>query len=302
MNETQQAEATPKNDALAGVVIDYDEPDDGDAPEVEASEESPAEEPVEAQGEEEESGEVEEADAGEQEDDAVAFDERQQKKLEKIIAQNTYRYKTQIEAEQRRAQELEERLRAIEQNLPQEQVATDPQTGAPVIPDLPDPFDADYDDKLKQRDEQLRRYARWEAEQELLQQQQQIEQQKHIEALNKRTQAYLERGKDYGLTAEDIQQAGEFINQAGGIQVELIDDILDDDAGPVISHYLYRNPQELQKVQQMSVAKAARYIEREIKHRALRNAKRKVAPPPPVSTETGAGAREERGVPGATYE
>jgi hypothetical protein len=296
MSEAQEAvkESAPKEEALAGVMIDFDDSDESPEPEQAAAEE--ADEPeVEAQSEEaEESQEAED-------DESVAFDERQQKKLDQIIARNSYRYKTQIEAEQRRAQELEQRLQALEQGDSKPQAPTDPQTGAPVIPDPPDPFDSDYEAKVKQRDEQIQRYARWEAEQEMRQQQTQAEHQKHIEALNKRTQSYLERGKDLGLTAEDIQKAGEFINQAGGIAVELIDDILDDEAGPAIPHYLYRNPEELQKVQQMGVAKAARYIEREIRPKAVRNAKRKAAPPPPVSTETGTGAREDEMPAGAQF-
>jgi hypothetical protein len=298
MSEAQEAakESAPKEEALAGVMIDFDDSDESPEPEQAAAEE--ADEP-EVEAKTEEAEESREAD----DDESVAFDERQQKKLDQIIARNSYRYKTQIEAEQRRAQELEQRLQALEQGGSNQQAPTDPQTGAPVIPDLPDPFDSDYEAKVKQRDEQIQRYARWEAEQEMLQQQTQAEHQKHIEALNKRTQSYLERGKDLGLTSEDIQKAGEFINQAGGIAVELIDDILDDEAGPAIPHYLYRNPEALQKVQQMSVVKAARYIEKIIRPDALRYAKRKTAPPPPpVSTESGSGAREQKGLPGATYE
>jgi ATPase subunit of ABC transporter with duplicated ATPase domains len=137
MSEAQEAvkESAPKEEALAGVMIDFDDSDESPEPEQAAAEE--ADEPeVEAQSEEaEESQEAED-------DESVAFDERQQKKLDQIIARNSYRYKTQIEAEQRRAQELEQRLQALEQGDSKPQAPTDPQTGAPVIPDPPDPFDS----------------------------------------------------------------------------------------------------------------------------------------------------------------
>jgi hypothetical protein len=301
MTEAQQEAAAPqKEEALAGVFIKDDaDTGDTDTPEPEA-----AEQPEQEAADEDQSDAGDGDEGGEDDDGAEKlFDGKQQEVFERAIARNTYRYKTQIEAEQRRAQELEQRLQALEQGGSNPQAATDPQTGAPVVMDIKElnPFDADYEAKLVQRDEQIQRYARWEAEQEMRQQQTQAEHQKHIEALNKRTQSYLERGKDLGLTAEDIQKAGEFINQAGGIAVELIDDILDDEAGPAIPHYLYRNPEELQKVQQMGVAKAARYIEREIRPKAVRNAKRKAAPPPPVSTETGTGAREDEMPAGAQF-
>jgi hypothetical protein len=291
MSEAQQ-EAV--EEIIGGMMLD--EPTDEGT---QANAEQEADAPRTEAGESEPEGE--QAEVAEQDDDGdgVSFDERQQAEIDRIMARRTARYKSQVEEAERARQELEQRLQALEQggSAPQ----TDPETGAPVVPDFPDPFDAQYEEKIKARDEALSRRARWEAEQEVREQQAVEQHQRQLAELNKKTQDFVARGKDYGLTPDDIRQAGEFINQSGGLAPELVAEILEDEAGPAIPQYLYRNPQELQKVQGMTPFKAARYIDREIRPKALRTAKRKT-PPPPVATETGAGSREERGLAGATYE
>lgn len=285
MSEAQQQESAPQED-LAGMILN--------AGEDEAPEEQPEQEAAEA----EETAEVETDDA---DDESVSFDERQQKKLDQIIARNSARYKAQIEAEQRQRQEIEQRLQQLEQGGGQQQSTTDPETGAPVIPQMPDVWDTDYEQKLEQRDSALRQYARWEAQQEVRQYQQQQEMAKLQEQVNQETVAYVERCKDYGLTPDDIRQAGEFILSTGGIDNGLAMKIVRDEAGPAITHYLYRNPEALQKVREMNPYDVGDFLAREIRPKAVRNAKRKTAPPPPVFTESGSGAREDEMPEGAMF-
>lgn len=268
-----------KADALEGLVIESDEdqsPEETQQPEGEqpADEESQATE-----------GKVE-------------FTPEQQEFIErKIIASQVAKRKAAEEELARYRQEVEtlRQQTGVQQDF-------NPETGEPIVPNMPDPFDADYDQKIAYRDQQLLARARWESQQELRYQEQLQTQQRQIEDLNTRTQSYVERGKDYGITADDIRKAGEFINSTGGLDPNLVDLVLDDDAGPAIPQYLYRNPEELQKVQSMTPARAAAYIATTIKPKAVRNAKRRVEPPPPISTERGMGSREQEGPPGVVYE
>jgi hypothetical protein len=294
--EAPPVEAPPN--ALKGVMISTGESD----------EYRPLEEEAEAKEEpesvEEDSDPEAAEDPPEDDDPRVEFTPEQQEVIEKkIIARLTARHKAQMEEATAAQQRLEQQLQEMQSKTgykPEETV--DPETGAPVIPPVPDPFDADYDAKIEQRDQALSRRARWEAEQEVLQYRQQEEQQRHIQELNKRTEQYLERGKEYGLTKEDAHRAGTMINEAGGIPPEAIDMILEDEAGLAITDYLGRNLSEVEKIQSMPVHKAAAYLVSTVKPKAVRSAKRRGSPPPPVSTERGRGSPEEEGPPGVTYE
>lgn len=277
MSEALQAETLEPQEAPEAIQFD-----DG----VEETEVEEAPEPVEETAEKDE------------EDERVEFSPKQQEFLEKkIIARFVARQK----AAEEQAQKLQQELAEIQSKAGTQKADVD-EHGAPVIPDLPDVWDSQYEEKIKLRDERIAARVRWESEQQVAQYRQQQEQQKHLEALNKRTESYVSRGKDYGISQEDIQRSAATIESAGGIPMEVIDVILDDDAGPAITAHLARNPGDLDAIQQLPPYKAALYLATQVKPKAVRNAKRRIEPPEPISTEKGASGKEERGVPGVTYE
>lgn len=259
--------------------------------------------PEEAQEPEAKEPEAPEAEQeSEPEEGRIEFSPEQQAKVDAILAKNTARLKGKTDAIEAERQQLAQELEQLREQAGVQQAPADPQTGEPIIPAYPDPFEPGYEQKLAERDEALKAHASWEKEQEIVQRQQVVEQEKALDDLNKRTQGFIENAKEHGLGPEDIRRAGETINDAGGLHPMVISELLDDDAGAAISDYLSRNGDELEKVQAMMPTKAAVYLATQIKPRAVKNAKRRSAPPPPVSTEKGAGGKEDDGPPGASFE
>ena len=178
----------------------------------------------------------------------------------------------------------------------QQDGATNPQTGEPVIPDLPDPFDSDYEQKVQARDQALIAQAQWQARQEAMQEVQSQE-------VVRQAESYFSRAKDFGIDAEDLKASGQLVAGAVGDREAIFKRLLKDQAGPAITHYLANNPQHLEKMLQGDDYDAVEYLASVVKPKATASAKRRTAPPPPppVETEKGSGARRERGPVGATY-
>lgn len=225
----------------------------------------------------------------------IEFTEEQQEYINNhIVARQVAKRK---EAER----ELEE-LRAKAQQFEQQQQPD----GRPVIPDPPNIWDDNYEEKVKARDEAIREAAAWDAQeqarQEWEQRQAYEQQQKEQQQLLERVGTYTNRAKEFGIDEKDLQVAGNAVAQFG-IPEPLIQYILDDDAGPAITMHLSRNFQELAELNQMDPIRAAVYVATQIKPRAERNAKRRSAPPEPVDNPRGGGVPEkDRGPAGATYE
>lgn len=271
--------------------------------EAEAPEQPEVAQAEEHEGDEPESGGQEEA-AGDQEETAeerkarIEFTDEQQKYInDHIVARQVAKRK---EAE-RQVEEYQQRLQEYESQAQQTQ------DGEPKIPDPPNIWDDNYEEKIKERDAALIRHAEWRAEQKARQdweQRQQYEQaQQEQQALLKRVETYTERAKsEYGIDPSDLQVAGNAVSQFG-IPDQLTQFILDDDAGPAITVHLSRNLAELEQLNQMDPIRAAVYVATEIKPRAVRNAKRRSSPPEPVENPKGGGIPEkERGPDGAIYE
>lgn len=289
-----EAEATIEPD-LGGMIIGAPDNSDLDG--------APAKEPEakEPEAREPEAQKPAEPEAAESDDaqGSVTFTPEQQRAFDEAIGKRTARYRTQLEQEQAQRAELQQRLEALErgETLPQ----NDPETGAPVVPDMPDQWDENYEQKVQQRDQALLRRARWEAEQEALQAQQAQEQQQRIERLNEQAIAFRERGeKEYGLTAEDMRRNGQVVVDGGGLHEKVIVGLLEDDAGPAIVDYLAKNPGELDTFRGMDPYAAGRHVEKTLRKAALNVRKAKTAPPP-VSTDKG-GSRRDDGLPeGAAF-
>lgn len=271
--------------------IQYDEQDAGevteesvDQPEVEATEQ-PAEEP---EGEQDEPKD---------ERPRVEFTEEQQKFInENIVARQVAKRKEaerQLEEYQQRIQEFEQRQQ--------------PESGEPQVPEPPNIWDDNYEEKIKQRDEAIIRHAEWRAEQKARQEYEQRQaydqQQQEQQQLLSKVQTYTERAeKEYGIDPNDLQVAGNAVAQFG-IPEQLTQYLLDDDAGPAVTMHLSRNLAELEQLNRMDPIRAAVYIATEIKPKATRNAKRRQPPPEPTETPKGSSVPEkDRGPAGAVYE
>lgn len=217
--------------------------------------------------EEVDQSEVEEAESAEVEDDsqssdlATDSDAEHEEKTESQIAQD--KVQEVINKKHWEAKENERKYLAAQKEL--EQYKAQQQQDAPEIPPVPDPFEDDYDLKLKQRDEAMRQRIAWETEQNYIaRQNQQVEQQKQetkARELYEKQTTYTQRAKDLGISGEDLQKAGETVAHYG-LNDGLVMEILGDNDGALITRHLAANPMEIEALNGMSPYQAAIYIER----------------------------------------
>lgn len=151
------------------------------------------------------------------------------------------------------------------------------------LPEAPDPFDDDYEQKLVNYNQALTEKAKFDARQEIYQQQQlqaqQIEQAKKAEEIQQKAKAYTSKAGELGISAEELQSAGNTIAQYG-ISDDLTLAILQDNEGPLITKYLASNPTEILDLGNMNPYMAGAKL-MEIKQKAAQlKPKRTNAPEP----------------------
>jgi hypothetical protein len=231
---------------------------------------------------------------------AVKFDEKQQEKVNELIASKV---RKQHEAE-RKAERLERELQEFKSKLPQQT--------RPDIPPLPDPFiltESEYKAKIEEREQAIRVAAGYDAEVVLnerrAQEARQAADAAKNEALANEVRSYSQRAVKLGMTPEELQSAGGIMAQfgLGGPEHPLTQVLLADEQGPLIVKYLSKNIMELEQIAAMNPIQAAIKIATEIKSKAV-PLKTKVNPAPdPVDSPRSSGpTKRQFGPKGATYE
>lgn len=288
------AGAASADDEMTGMLIE-DDGSSGDAPPPDAStSESESEAAASAESAD---AETAEAAAGQPQPRVEFTPEQQEFMEERIIGPQVARRK----AAEERAQALEAELARYREGNPQPETPRDPQSGEPLIPQPPDPFDAKYEEKLNARDQALREHTAWQARQETQQAQQQEQQAIRERQLMQETETYLQRGKDFGLSREELLRAGQFVMEAGGVPENVAEYIVKKEPGPAIMDHLRRNPADLQALQRMTPTEALAHVLEEIKPKAMKSARRRSAPPPPIDPERGTGGASDDMPRGAVF-
>lgn len=262
-----------------------------DETELQAGEESehPEGDPESATGDEDGSGEQPEGSEGE----GTAAEDKDPKGYTKAINRKHY----ELEEQRRENARLQQQLAKLEQGAQEQR---------PAIPDLPDPYDDDFEQKIKERDEAIAKAAAWDAEQTRKQQAEQASQREaqtqQQQQLLETVQTYGGRAKTLGISEEDLRTAGQTVN-ALGISDDLSLFILGDEAGPAITMHLAENPEELANLANLNPMRAAVYLETKIKPDAVGKRKNTTDAPDPAETLGGGGSSPTtRGPKGATYE
>lgn len=245
-----------------------------------------------------EAGSESETDSGDSKHEKqVEFTEEQQKIFNDAVGKKVFK----LREKEREAESLRKRLEELERMVPQQ--------GKPVVPEAPDPFalsDSEYRQKLVARDQAIREAAAWEAQQQALQwqrQQAQLEQQqRQQERQQEEVRAYADRAKKLGVTSEELQEAGSLV--AGyGIDPALVEMILADDHGPLLTKYLARNQLELERLVQMPVTTAAVRLATDLKAKAVAMKPKVTKTPDPLNQPRNAGiSPKPKGPAGATFE
>jgi len=228
----------------------------------------------------------------EQTEQKVTFDPKQQAKIDQIIG-------AQVKQTRNAERELETTRAELESTR-----AKLPKESRPSIPDAPDPFDDDFSEKLKSRDESIKQAAEFDANARFTQRQaeqtHQIQQRQEQTKLVEKVTAYTERAKTLGITDAELKTASDTIGQFG-IQDDVVHFILEDDSGPLITDYLSKNPIEMDKLSRMTPMQAASHIAITVKPNAVTARKTTSAPAPATIVDGGGKPSGERGPKGATF-
>lgn len=233
-------------------------------------------------------------DSGESHEQKITFTEEQQKVVNDLAAKKTFK----IREAEREAEALRQQLAEAQAKVPQET--------RPEVPELPDPYDDNYQEVLAKREEAIRAAAKFDAAETVRQEQQQAQvlqqQQEQQQVLVKTVTDYAKRAETLGVNAQELQVAGNTVQQYG-IDDQVVMHILNDEQGPLITKYLSQNPQALETIRNADPMSAAVYISTEVKTKAAALGVKPPTAPDPVETLTGAGvAPGERGPKGATFE
>jgi hypothetical protein len=228
--------------------------------------------------------------------DKPIFTEKQQRIFDEAIGKKTFKLREM----EREAEQLRKRLEEIERPVTQSR---------PNVPALPDPFavsDEEYKRQIMHREQALISAAAYDARMQMLQNQQaQIAHQaaqKQQEVLVEKVQSYAQRAKTLGVKAEELQAAGSIVGQFG-IEDSLVQYILEDDHGPLITKYLSQNIGLLDSLRQMHPTRAAVMIATEIKSKATALKPKFTNAPDPIRRPQPSGVQvKPKGPKGATFE
>ena len=225
----------------------------------------------------------------------VTFDDAQQAVFNAAIGKKTAGMR---EAE-RHSEDLQRQLDEAKAKLPQEQ--------APLIPEVPDQFDDDFEKKTLERDQSIAQLAQYQAVQVANAQQAQaaVEQNQAAELakFNEALTEYSGRATKLGIGEQELQAAGATITSQVNLNDYVAGHILNEAQGPAITMYLAKNPQVLAELSVMSPMAAAVFIETDIKVKAVAGNPSVDPPPAPVDSLGGSGVSiEDPALKGAVFE
>lgn len=177
-----------------------------------------------------------------------------------------------------------------------------------VIPDMPDPFDDDFEAKVKKRDEALIANANYNASNQNYLQQQQFNQQQAAQAKQAKQQesisAYANKAKELGIKQDELTAAGNTV-ATYGLSDDLVMHIVNDSDGPLITKHLAANPQDGYTLASMSPYSVSEFLNT-IKQKASALKPKTSNAPKPATNLSGNGADPELGkykyLDGATFE
>jgi len=181
------------------------------------------------------------------------------------------------------------------------------QASVAEIPPLPDPFDDNYESKIKARDEALRANERFNADQQAQQQRQQLAQQQAAQAkqleLNASIETYSKKAISLGIEQSELQAAGAAVANYG-LPDDLVMHILKDSDGPLITKHLAANPQDGYQLATMSPYAVGSFIDNIKSKAGALKPKQTNAPKPPTQLQGNSAdpnASKYKHIAGVTY-
>jgi hypothetical protein len=284
--------ADPQNltDLPTGITFD-----DDDAPEAAPEAAQPAAPPAQAPA----------AQPGAEDDDdpdltkvRAEFTPEQQAKFDAAIARKIAKHRA-------RERELQMQIQQIQQQAQTQQQGEDRE---PAIPPVPDVWAPDYDARLAARDKAIEDRAAWNLRRQVAEYNAQASQDAQMQqaraAMTDAVSAYRERAVKQGVDPGELARAGQLVN-ALGVDMQLQLYILGEETGPSITTYLARNPQEIDRINQMSPVQAAAYIAAAVAPKAVQTVAPVTAgdadeeedtPPPQIRRTASVGQKRAGGI------
>lgn len=173
----------------------------------------------------------------------IEFSTEQQEVFNREKARDTFKRRKG----ERQAQQREGELQAEIEKLR----ASQPVESAPAIPEAPDQFDDNYDQRFQEYQAAVVEKARYDERQSFAHQMDQtrqqdahLEQQREFQGLQVK---FADNGKKLGITPEDMQKNAAVV-QSYGLSDQLIMHIAKDSQGPAIAKHLAQNPHDAEKL------------------------------------------------------
>ena len=276
MTQAQESQASEDLQIAIGNEPANDEPNDGFTIESEESEEI----------------------TGQSQDDSTPeeklFDQEAANKAFIKNKQKLREEQKQKEAALKEAEELKKRLAEFEREK------------EPEVPNMPDPFDDDFEKKVAERDEAIRKAVAYQQKQEFLREQKSNELKKQQEERESHTKkvldTYRERVKEVGFTEEE-QIKNENVIAAYIQDQSIAEFILSNDDGPLLIKALAENPVELERIAHMNAMQAAVYITNIVAPNAKKLRPQTTKTPAPAKIQHGSGyVKEDPLIAGAHFE
>jgi len=205
--------------------------------------------------------------------------------------------------QERRADGLDKQLAEANEKL----AAVEAEKGDVTIPPIPDPFDENYEDKIKARDDAIKHKATQDAQNKSSVEKQNADieaaKEKDGQRIKTLTENYDSQIVKLGLNAEDVQRAGNTVIEYG-IYSDVVEHILQQEDGPLITQYLAANPIVLDELRNLTPIQAALKVNSDIREAASLLRPQASNAPDPAETLTGRGAGEVKSplISGATFE
>jgi hypothetical protein len=176
------------------------------------------------------------------------------------------------------------------------------------IPAMPDAFDEDYEQRVKQRDDALIAQASYNANNQYFLQQEELRQQQEAQAQQVKTQEsivkYNAKASEFGIKSDELQAAGNAVANYG-LSDDLVMHILGDSDGPLITKHLAANPQDGYQLASMSPYDVGSFLDG-IKSKAGALKPKTSSTPSPATNLQGNGVDQSQGnyknISGTKYE
>jgi hypothetical protein len=196
-------------------------------------------------------------------DEESEADPEKQAQIEKIIGKRLARqYETVQNLKQQNAK-MEAKLKELAPNGGQPA-----QNTRPMVPEKPDPFSDNYEQRLDDYVKANQAAALWDREQAAAQEQAKKAANELKQKSQEQAAAFVKAGIDDGIPQEQTIAAVGMLQETN-LQREVVLDLVNDPKGPRIARYLSTHPEVAEKVAAMPITQAAVHMANVVKPAAI---------------------------------